>query len=109
MQKMIDRMRDLDSKLEQANQKVLELTRERDGLINTNRELTKQLEQANRKIEELANQLKPARSGGESSSHPTKSRDQESREIREWFEQRLNDAAKRHEERERAKQKKWWK
>ena len=110
MHKMIDMIQNLESKLEQADQKVLDLTKERDNLTN-------RLEQANRKNEELANQLKQARSGetpstqrGESSSHPTKSRDQESKEIQEWFEKRLNDARTQHEERERAKHKKsWWK
>jgi predicted RNase H-like nuclease (RuvC/YqgF family) len=65
--KMVDLMRmmmgekqDLVNRLEQANQKVLDLTKERDNLTN-------KLEQANRKIEELANQLKEARSGETSS------------------------------------------
>lgn len=114
--KMVDMMQKMMNSLDQAHQKVLELTRERDGLRNTNRELTNQLEQAHRKIKELTNQPKQARSGetssprtGESSSHPTKSRDQESKEIQEWFEKRLNDARTRYEERERAKHKKsWW-
>jgi uncharacterized phage infection (PIP) family protein YhgE len=70
---MADVMRRMINSLEQANQKVLDLTQERDSLKNANRDLANKLEQANRKNEELANQLKQARSGETSSVSSQKS------------------------------------
>ena len=78
MQTIMRKEQDTADQLKQANQKILELTQERDNLKNTlgsrlkealwgKEQLANQLEQANRKIEELANQLKQANSSETSS------------------------------------------
>ncbi len=108
--KMVDMMQKMMNSLDQAHQKVLELTRERDGLRNTNRELTNQLEQAHRKIKELTNQPKQACSGETSSPPRRKPSPQALQAMEQWIVERTRPWEKEEREaRERAKhKKKWW-